>query len=90
MNNALLVVSNCDDGLVTHPKLEHFTDEVSADNWSHIGVPRMSDDDFESIVSQIQLLIQRYCDDKRKSNFMDEHGLGVDDMIDDRVSPVGW
>lgn len=74
MDNTLLIVSNCQDGVVTNPKLTEFTKQCNDAMWYHIGV-RMSDDEFLSLVNHIQLMMQVKLDDKKRI-------AELEDMID--------
>lgn len=63
--NDVLIVSQCEPGMVTHPKLDAFQAAVGADVWHHIAVPPMSTEEFYQLVGQVHTYIQSLLD-KRK------------------------
>lgn len=82
MDNVLLIVSMCQDGVVTGPKLSEFAKQCSNANWHHIMIPNVGDDEFLFLVNHIQSLIQRRIDDKKRIKELEAENLKLTEVVD--------
>ena len=62
IDNQVLIITQCDDGDVTNPKIDRFADDINADEWHHIAVPPMSTEDFYALLNEVHVWIQRIVD----------------------------
>lgn len=63
----MVIIVNCGERLPTHSEIETFVALCRADDWQHIAVPQMAQDELDKLGEDIFSLVSSFTTQLRKS-----------------------